>query len=337
MPTSSTITGARIASELMRRHMMALSPDDTLSAAFQMIRLSRVRQLPVVEGEKILGEVSHLDTFLAYRDILEAGAKLDPAAVEDAIGEVNARSVQTIMRPVAHFVSPDATVEQIVRSLRERRAGFVPVVVETGDGGLRIKGIVTETDLLAAALGPPLLAFARDPVDADQQVRLSEQTERDAGIIHDGQATNLVGDDETRRLAQRRLGRDRDRVARHDFGHVDRAHEAAPMIGLELESSGERGRQQIALGHDAHQLVVLDHGHVPDTTELHHVVNEVQVVAGIDRDELRLHHGRDRLFGEFHLAPPPLLGLARMMPTEQHPGSTPGAEPAGACHADLRR
>jgi len=155
MTAPSTGNAARIASELMRRHMMALAPDDTLSAAFQMIRLSRVRQLPVVEGEKILGEVSHLDTFLAYRDILEAGAKLDPAAFEDAIGEVNARSVQTIMRPVAHFVSPDATVEQIVRSLRERRAGFVPVVVETGDGGLRIEGIVTETDLLAAALGRP--------------------------------------------------------------------------------------------------------------------------------------------------------------------------------------
>ena len=155
MTAPSTSNAARIASELMRRHMMALAPDDTLSAAFQMIRLSRVRQLPVLDGQTIVGEVSHLDTFLAYRDILEAGAKLDPAAVEDAIGEVNARSVQTIMRPVVHFVSPEATVDQIVRSLRERRAGFVPVVVETGDGGLRIMGIVTETDLLAAALGRP--------------------------------------------------------------------------------------------------------------------------------------------------------------------------------------
>lgn len=155
MPVTSTSGCSLMASELMRRHMMALSPEDTLSAAFQMIRLSRVRQVPVLEGEIILGEVSHLDTFLAYREVLEQGAKLDPAAFEDAIGEVNARPVQTIMRPVLHFVSPEATVEQIVRSLRERRAGFVPVVIDAGDGDLRIKGIVTETDLLAAAIGRP--------------------------------------------------------------------------------------------------------------------------------------------------------------------------------------
>lgn len=46
---------ARTASELMTPHPITVSPDDSLGDALELMRRKKLRHLPVVDGEKVVG------------------------------------------------------------------------------------------------------------------------------------------------------------------------------------------------------------------------------------------------------------------------------------------
>ena len=129
--------------ELMRRHFISLAPKDSLLAAFQLMRLARLRVLPVVREGVLIG-------VLTYRDLNQALLREllgSPAPALEAI------PVESVMDAPTVTVAPEARLVDAATSLCRSSLGCLPVV-EPGQHGPRLLGLVTESDLLRAAFGP---------------------------------------------------------------------------------------------------------------------------------------------------------------------------------------
>src|ERR1700722_5417572 len=108
--------------DVMTADPTTLKSNDKLTLADDIMRLGRVRHLPVLDddGQRLVGIVTQRDLFR------------DPLAVKD----VMATAVVTVM--------PDASLSYAARLLTERKIGCLPVV-ENG----RLVGILTEGDFVA--------------------------------------------------------------------------------------------------------------------------------------------------------------------------------------------
>lgn len=105
--------------------VVALTPDDTLASAHARMKMYDVSQLPVLDGERIVGIVDEYDVLLA--------AARDAAAF--------ARPVRDVMSSRLATVPPDASLDALF-PVFER--GMVPIVVE----GERFLGLVTRIDVV---------------------------------------------------------------------------------------------------------------------------------------------------------------------------------------------
>lgn len=114
---------------IARRHeegaVVAIGPEDTLSTAYQRMKIYDVSQLPVLVGDKCVGLIDESDILMA----LEERAILFDAPVRSA------------MVTRLETVPPDATPDQLIR-LFDR--GHVAIVVD----GDRFLGLITRIDFL---------------------------------------------------------------------------------------------------------------------------------------------------------------------------------------------
>lgn len=122
----------------MSREVMTLGRNDTLQTADDVMRLGRIRHLPIVDEEgKLAGLVTQRDLFhggllkaLGYGTHARSKA-LDGLAVKEAmISEV----VTT---------SPDTPLKDAAKVMLERKIGCLPVIY-----GEKIVGIITESDFV---------------------------------------------------------------------------------------------------------------------------------------------------------------------------------------------
>lgn len=122
---------------LMQRDVLRMKESDALDVAQDIMTLGRVRHIPVVSGDRLVGLVSQ-------RDLLRAAASsllgLDPDAQRQWLGTVR---VSDVMTTELRTVTPDDSVTDVVTLLLQYRIGCLPVV-ENG----RLVGIVSETDCL---------------------------------------------------------------------------------------------------------------------------------------------------------------------------------------------
>jgi len=119
----------------MTREVVALPPHSTAGKALALCRERRIRHLPVLEDDRLVGIVSD-------RDLRSATPALgDPSRAEALdtilIHEVMAREVAT-----AH---PDDPIEEAANAMRERKIGCLPVVEDDA-----LVGIVTSSDVMEA-------------------------------------------------------------------------------------------------------------------------------------------------------------------------------------------
>jgi CBS domain-containing protein len=143
----------RLVSEIMSSEVVTLAPHETLDLGQDIMRLGRVRHIPVVdESGRLVGIVSN-------RDLLEA-------SLSKAL-DFDARSRRTFLRSVEAgevmakevvAVGPEADLEEAARLLVQRKIGCLPVVDKDGT----LLGLVTETDLLAAAFLPERASGERE-------------------------------------------------------------------------------------------------------------------------------------------------------------------------------
>jgi acetoin utilization protein AcuB len=120
--------------DIMRSPAVAISADTTLQDAYRTMQDQRIRHLPVLEGEKLVGVVTD-------RDLRLATSALTPSPF---LPDSRVSAVMTAAPLTADASDP---VEDAARTMRERKIGCLPVM----DGG-RLIGIVTGLDLLDALI-----------------------------------------------------------------------------------------------------------------------------------------------------------------------------------------
>jgi acetoin utilization protein AcuB len=121
----------------MSTGVFAVEPFDSIAVARQLMAKHRINQLPVVEGEKLLGIVTDRDIRDAYPTsmLINRTEAIDRFAEKYTVEEAMSYNVIT--------VSPDTPLQNAVRLLRRHRIGSLPVVDNE-----KLVGIITRSDIL---------------------------------------------------------------------------------------------------------------------------------------------------------------------------------------------
>lgn len=120
--------------EVMKSNLVIISPKTKLADAYKLMIENKIRHLPVLENDRLVGVVTDRDLRLATSKLAE-----HPFDSNTDIANVMSHPVQT-----AHPCDP---IELATQVMRELKIGCLPIVEE-----MKLVGIVTITDLLDALL-----------------------------------------------------------------------------------------------------------------------------------------------------------------------------------------
>ncbi len=127
--------------EIMVKEVATLDINDELSLANDIMRLGRIRHLPVVDGTRLAGIVSERDLFrTSLAEALGYGTK----ASRDLMKTLR---IKDIMVSEVITVSPETNLCDAVRIMVDKKIGCLPVVENE-----RLVGLITETDILVQYL-----------------------------------------------------------------------------------------------------------------------------------------------------------------------------------------
>ena len=126
--------------DVMTADPTTLKRNDKLTLADDIMRLGRVRHLPVLEDDeqRLVGIVTQRDLF---RDALAQALGYGKPAQRKILDTL---AVKDVMATEVVTIRPDASLVYAARVLTERKIGCLPVV----DDG-RLVGILTEGDFVA--------------------------------------------------------------------------------------------------------------------------------------------------------------------------------------------
>ncbi len=125
-------------SVIMTKNVITLNNADNLETAERLFKKHRIRHIPVVSGEKIIGMLSYTDLLrISFADAVDD----DDESVETMI--YNMFTIGQVMAKTLISVSSTATVKEVAEILSDREFHAIPVV----DDG-KLVGIVTTTDLI---------------------------------------------------------------------------------------------------------------------------------------------------------------------------------------------
>lgn len=117
----------KIVADIMTRDLVTLNEEDNLGRLEYGMTQQRIRHLPVVDGRRLVGLITH-------RDLLRAAA-----------GKVGAEAfVARVMTRDPTTVRPETSLGDAARILAESKFGCLPVVDRDGN----LVGIVTEHDFV---------------------------------------------------------------------------------------------------------------------------------------------------------------------------------------------
>ena len=126
--------------DVMTAEVTTLKRNEKLTLADDLMRLGRIRHLPVLDddGEQLVGIVSQRDLF---RGALAKALGYGQSAQRKLLDTF---SVKEVMITDVITTTPDTPLIEAARVLTERKIGCLPVV-ENG----RVVGILTEGDFVA--------------------------------------------------------------------------------------------------------------------------------------------------------------------------------------------
>ncbi len=123
--------------DIMTKEVATLDSEDELSLANDIMRLGRIRHLPVVSGDTLVGIISERDLFRSsLAQALGYGNK-------DTREVMKTLRIKDIMVKQVATVAPDTDLRVAVAIMAERKIGCLPVVQDN-----KLMGLVTETDIL---------------------------------------------------------------------------------------------------------------------------------------------------------------------------------------------
>ena len=113
------------AADIMTKSIIAVTPKESIKAAFEKMKKADISQLPVIESNKSIGIVSE-------------------STILEALLHEKGNLVEDIMEDAPAIISRNTTLDAVSGLLR-----FSPLVLVSEQG--EIKGIITKSDLLSKA------------------------------------------------------------------------------------------------------------------------------------------------------------------------------------------
>jgi CBS domain-containing protein len=123
--------------DVMIKEVATLDINDELSLANDIMRLGRIRHLPVVEGTRLVGIISERDLF---RSSLAHALGYGGQASRDLMKTLR---IKDVMVTGVITISPDMELCEATKMMVEEKIGCLPVVEDS-----RLVGLITETDIL---------------------------------------------------------------------------------------------------------------------------------------------------------------------------------------------
>jgi CBS domain-containing protein len=154
----------RPVSEIMHTDIVTLAPKETLDLTQDLMSLGRVRHLPVLEDERLVGIISNRDLLAAS---LTKALDFDPSSRRSFLRSVEVGEVMT--RDVVS-IGPDTTLADAARIMVRRQIGCLPVL----DGDGKLLGLVTTTDLLVTLVGEEESETTERTIDVPKSSSFSE-------------------------------------------------------------------------------------------------------------------------------------------------------------------
>lgn len=125
-------------SSIMTTNLITLDVKDGLDKAEHLFKKYKIRHIPVIEKNKIIGMISMNDLLrISFAD----GAYREEENISSSIYDMF--TLRQLMIGNLETVSPDATIKEVAELLVKREFHSLPVV----DNGT-LKGMVTTTDLI---------------------------------------------------------------------------------------------------------------------------------------------------------------------------------------------
>jgi CBS domain-containing protein len=125
-------------SEIMTKNIIKLNLSDELTKAEELFKKNKIRHIPVVNANKIVGMLSYTDLLrVSYAD----AADDDADNVESIV--FNMFSVRQVMAKEVVIISPTSTIRDTASILSKNEFHALPVCE-----GEVLVGIVTTTDLI---------------------------------------------------------------------------------------------------------------------------------------------------------------------------------------------
>lgn len=128
---------AHLVRDIMRTDVVTLSAGDSLDLVDTIMRLGRIRHLPVLSGERVVGVLSQRDLFLAG---VSSALHFHKTAEREWLAKIH---VSEVMSKPVQTVSPDTPINDAVERMLKHRIGCLPVVEDDN-----LVGLLSETDCL---------------------------------------------------------------------------------------------------------------------------------------------------------------------------------------------
>ena len=126
--------------DCMTKDVVTLEPNDALVTAEDVMRLGRIRHMPVVEDDELVGIVSQRDLFhSALVKALGFGTHATQKARETLL-------VKEAMTTTVTTITAETPLADAARLMLDQKIGCLPVVE-----GKKLVGILTEADFVKLA------------------------------------------------------------------------------------------------------------------------------------------------------------------------------------------
>lgn len=122
----------------MTKNVIKLHLTDDLTKAEKLFKHNKIRHIPVVDGNKIIGILSYTDLLrISFVDAVDDNDHIVDTTVYDLF------TVEQVMAKKVITISPDTTIKETAEILSKKEFHALPVCL-----GELLVGIVTTTDLI---------------------------------------------------------------------------------------------------------------------------------------------------------------------------------------------
>ena len=125
-------------SNIMTKEVITLSCKDDLETAEQIFKKNKIRHIPVVSGDKIIGMLSYTDLLrISFADAVNE----DEESVDTVV--YNMFTIEQVMAKNLTTVTSTTSIKEVAEILAKKEFHALPVV-----DNKKLVGIVTTTDLI---------------------------------------------------------------------------------------------------------------------------------------------------------------------------------------------